>query len=96
MAIIVLLYNTWYLSRWVLIKKLFTYFEVTFLLLQNKSTSSCGVMFCTELIFFVFLNIYLMTFAIHKMHIFVLGTFLCNNEKERKRYKLSERTVSLW
>lgn len=24
------------------------------------------------------------------------GTFLCNNEKERKRYKLSERTVSLW
>ncbi|XP_048730213.1 myotubularin-related protein 9-like isoform X2 [Ostrea edulis] len=24
------------------------------------------------------------------------GTFLCNNEKERKKFKLSERTVSLW
>lgn len=97
MAIIVLLYNTWYLSRWELIKKNylhilklpFFYFKIKVLAVVH------GVMFFTELIL-LFLNIYLMTFAIHKMHIFVLGTFLCNNEKERKRYKLSERTVSLW
>lgn len=53
-------------------------------------------MFFIELIFFVFLNIYLMIFVIYKMYIFVLGIFFCNNEKERKRYKLLERIVFLW
>lgn len=72
-----------------ILKLPFFYFKIKVLAVVH------GVMFFTELIF-LFLNIYLMTFAIHKMHIFVLGTFLCNNEKERKRYKLSERTVSLW
>ena len=56
---------------------------------------------CVSQILFIYptvfeFNMNLLIFIVYHLTSGKYGTFLCNNEKERKFYKIKEKTVSIW
>ena len=41
-------------------------------------------------------NVNMLTFIAHEVYTCKYGTFLCNSQRERLTYSLSEKTVSMW